>query len=138
MGYVFRAPADHEIERSQRVVTLASPDKGSTELESVSRYPLIKPFRRTLWPGVRTELDGAVDKLNAGLSGTIESRQDVRVGGRLGRRYEVAYERAGQAMRQRITFVFRGREEYQLLCRYADAEAAPRACTLLEETFRLV
>lgn len=136
-GFTFSAPADREIARTDRAVTVQPPAEGDDELESVTRYPLLKPFRPTLWPGVVTELDGVVNKLATGLGGTIESSEDVRATGRRARRYEIAYERDGTALRQRITFVFRGREEFQLLCRYADAEVSPRACALLEETFRL-
>jgi hypothetical protein len=136
-GFVFRAPADRELVRTERAVMVQPPGEGGAELESVTRYPLIKAFRPTLWPGVVTELDGAVDKLAAGLSGTVESDENVRAGGRRARRYEVSYEREGEQLRQRITFVFRGREEFQLLCRYPDAETPPPACTLMEQTFTL-
>jgi hypothetical protein len=136
-GFVFRAPAGREILRTERTVSVQPRAAESPELESVTRYPLIKPFRPTLWPGVVTELDGSMDKLAAGLEGTIESAEDVRVAGRRGRRYEIAYARDGKALRERITFVFRSRVEFQLLCRYAEPDGPPVACDLLEQTFRL-
>lgn len=137
-GFVFRAPADRAVERTERSVTVRPAVESEPELESVTRFPLLKPFRPSLWPGVVTELDSRTGQLAAGLGGEIVASEDVRVGGLRARRYELAYEREGEGLRYRITFAFRGREQFQLLCRYAGADAPPEACVLLETTFRTV
>lgn len=136
-GFVVRAPADRTVDRTGRSVTVQPPGGNGVELESVSRFPLVKRFRPSLWPGVVAELDGVADKLASRLGGSIETSEDVRLGGLRGRRYEIAYERNGEQLRQRITFVFRPRQEYQLLCRYVDGPP-PEACLLLETSFRVV
>lgn len=137
-GFLFRVPAGRAVERTDRAVIVQPLEEESVELESVSRFPLVKPFRPSLWPRVVTELDGVAAKLASGLSGELVSSEDVRAGGRRARRYEITYSRGGADLRQRITFVFRRREELQLLCRYVAADTPPPACTLLEQTFRIV
>ena len=58
------------------------------------------------------------------------------VAGRKARTYDVAFGRGGKDFVERITFVFDGKREYQLLCRYP-AGAEDPACAALGSSFRL-
>ncbi len=137
-GFAFSAPAGREITRTPRSVTVLGEDDASAELESVTRFPLVKPFRPSLWPKAAAELDGVVERLAASLGGEYgEAPKTVRRGGLRGRLYEIVYEREGVDLRQRITLLLDRRTEYQLLCRWPASTGEPAACALLEQTFRL-
>jgi hypothetical protein len=136
-GFAFQAPAGRRIARTMRSVSVLPAEEGSQELESVTRFPLLRPFRPALWPGVAVELDGVADRLVRTLGGKLESEDTVRIRGIRGRRYEISYENAGKALRQRLIFLLRRRTEYQLLCRWDAAGAEPEACNVLEDSFRL-
>jgi hypothetical protein len=137
-GFTFSAPAGREITRTPRSVNVLGEGDASTELESVTRFPLAKPFRPTLWPGASLELDGVAGRLAAGLGGEyVESPKTVRRGGLRGRSYEIAYEHDGVDLRQRLTLLLDRRTEYQLLCRWPASVIEPAACELLQKTFQL-
>jgi hypothetical protein len=110
----------------------------SAELESVTRFPLVKAFRPSLWPGASAELDSVAERLTASLGGEYGGApKTVRRGGLRGRLYEIRYERGGVALSQRLTLLLSRRTEYQLLCRFDASAGEPAACGLLERTFRL-
>jgi len=137
-GFTFSAPAGREIARTPRSVSVLPENATSTELESVTRFPLAKAFRPSLWPGASAELDGVAERLTASLGGEYGAApRTLRRGGLRGRSYEIAYEHGGVALRQRLTLLLDRRTEYQLLCRWPASADAPAACGLLEETFRL-
>ena len=87
------------------------------------------------WPQAAREL-GVAGRLADSLGGERDQEpQTVRRGGLRGRLYEIAYEREGVELRQRLTLLLSRRTEYQLLCRWdADADL-PEACTHLESSF---
>ena len=136
-GFAFEAPSGRDVTRTLRSVTVVPADESSPELESVTRFPLVKAFSPSLWPKAVVELDGVAAQLAKSLGGTVERKETVNRGGVRGRRYEIAYERDGVALRQRIALLLRRRTEYQLLCRWSASDGEPEACTLLETTFRL-
>ena len=137
-GFTFAAPEGLELARTPRSVTVLPADEGSQELASVTVFPLVKPYRPTLWPKASRELDDVTGKLAASLGGKLEREPEtVRVGGLRGRRYEVAYEREGTQLRQRLTLLLTRRTEYQLLCRWDRGDDPPEACDVLESTFRV-
>jgi hypothetical protein len=137
-GFTFSAPGEREITRTPRSVTVLAKGEASQELESVTRFPLVKVFRPSLWPGASAELDGVAERLTASLGGEYgETPKTVRRGGLRGRLYEIRYEREGVALSQRLTLLLDTRTEYQLLCRWQQAAGEPAACGLLETTFRL-
>jgi hypothetical protein len=137
-GFTFRAEQRREIARTPRAVSVLPADEGSPELESVTIFPLIKPFRPALWPQAAAELDGVADRLVSSLGGeAVAEPRTVRRGGLRGRLYEIRYEREGVELRQRLTLLLSRRTEYQLLCRWDDAAGEPPGCALLETTFRL-
>ena len=136
-GFAFSAPAEREIARTPRSVSVLPEDAATQELESVTIFPLIKPFRPALWPPARAELDGVAERVVSNLGGEyVREPRTVRRGGLRGRLYEIAYEREGVELRQRLTLLLSRRIEYQLLCRWETAEGEPPACALLETSFR--
>jgi len=132
-GFRFSAPADWRVTVGRRQ---AAAERGAEALVSVTVFPLLRPYRPALWKRARGELDGVAGKLAAGLSGRVDSAGTVEIAGLPGRRYEISYAREGARLRQRIAFLLRGRTEYQLLCRWRQADGEPPACRLLAESFR--
>ena len=137
-GFTFAAPEGLELARTPRSVTVLPAEEGSQELASVTTFPLVKPFRPSLWPKASGELDRVARQLADSLGGELEREPEtVRVGGVRGRRYEIAYEREGTDLRQRLTLLLTRETEYQLLCRWDAGDDLPQACTSLEASFRL-
>jgi hypothetical protein len=137
-GFTFRAPEEREIARAPRSVSLLPAESSSQELESVTIFPLVKPFRPALWPQAADELDGVSERLAERLGGELEQQPEtVRIGGLRGRQYVIGYEREGVDLRQRLTLLLSRRTEYQLLCRWEAGGDAPEACASLETSFRI-
>jgi hypothetical protein len=132
-GFSFRAPGDWHVVRRNSVVS-ASPSPTSTELVSVSVFPLLRTYSPSLFTAVSRELDGDARKLASRLGGAVASSTTVTVAAIRSRQYELTYTSAGHEDHQRITFVLRGKTEFQLLCRWSGSE--PSACVQLEQTFR--
>jgi hypothetical protein len=137
-GFTFSAPEGRAIDRTPRSVSVLPGEEDSQELESVTIFPLVKPFRPALWPQAARELDDVADRLADSLGGELQQEpKTVRRGGLRGRMYEIAYEHEGTELRQRLTLLLSRRTEYQLLCRWQAAVDAPGACATLESTFKL-
>ncbi len=136
-GFTFSAPEDREIERTPRTVSVLPAEQGSEELESVTIFPLVKPYRPALWTQAAEELDGVAERLAKSLGGELQHEpRTVRRGGLRGRLYEIGYEREGVELRQRLTLLLSRRTEYQLLCRWEASTDAPEGCGILETTFK--
>lgn len=131
-GYFFSAPAGWTVTRKGAEVQVAQ----GTQLVSVTRFPLVRPFRPTLWTKVLPQLDQAAEALARQQQGTVTERATVMISALRARRYEVAYARDGKQLVERIAFVLRGKTEYELLCRY-ERGGDTRACDGLLATFRL-
>jgi hypothetical protein len=112
-----------------------SPKPAAPELVSVSVFPLIRAYRAALFPAVTKELDTTAAQLATRLHGKVVSSKTVDVAGDKVRQYQIAYSSGGQGYEQLITFVLRGKTEYQLLCRWTQSEKEPDACTRLVKTF---
>jgi hypothetical protein len=137
-GFTFTAPEPREIARTPRSVSVLPEEDGSPELESVTIFPLVKPFRPAVWPQASDELDGVAERLAKTLGGELEQDpQTVRIGGLRGRQYEIGYEREGLELRQRLTLLLSRRTEYQLLCRWEAAADLPAGCAELERSFKV-
>lgn len=137
-GFTFAVPQGREIARTPRSVTVLSADEASQELESVTTFRLVKPYRPALWPQAAEELDGVAERLRQSLGGRFgAAAKTVRRGGLRGRLYEIGYERQGVDLRQRLTLLLSRRTEYQLLCRWEASASQPQACSELEATFSL-
>ena len=136
-GFTFSVEEGREIARTPRSVTVLPADASSQELESVTVFRLVKPYRPALWPAAARELDGVAERLAGSLGGKLlGAPETVRRGGLRGRLYEIEYAREGVELRQRLTLLLSRRTEYQLLCRWEAAADEPPACSLLESTFR--
>jgi hypothetical protein len=131
-GYSFSAPVDWKIVRSGREVRAA---KG-VALLSVSRFPLVRAYRPQLWGKVVPELDRAAAAIADQQRGTVSASETVRISDRQARRYDVAYERDGKKLIERLGFVLRGKTEYLLLCRY-ESGGDTGACDRLLRSFTL-
>jgi hypothetical protein len=137
-GFTFAAPEGRELARTPRSVSVLPAEAGSQELASVTIFPLVKPFRPALWPQASRELDKVAGQLADTLGGELEQEPEtVRLAGLRGRRYEIAYEREGVELRQRLTLLLSRRTEYQLLCRWPADGETPDVCERLETSFRL-
>lgn len=131
-GFAFSAPADWTVSRSVRDVRAS---KG-LNIVSVARFALVRSFRPELWPRVVKELDRAAEAVARQQGGEVGDPRTVTIAGARARRYDIAYERDGKQLVQRIAFLLRGRTEYLLLCRYARG-GETRACDGLLATFKL-
>jgi hypothetical protein len=131
-GYTFAAPA-----------AWAATSKGSqrqaaqgTALVSVTLFPLQRTFRPALWHRALPELDRAAQAVARQQQGTIGQSLDVTVAGQKARRYDIAYERDGRELVERLVFLLKGKSEYLLLCRY-ERGGSTDACERLLESFKL-
>jgi hypothetical protein len=131
-GASVAVPSAWTVSRTPTTVS-ASPKAGSEELVSVSIFRLLRPYSAALWTRVVPELDRAAQELAGELKATVGASRTVTVGGEKARQYDLSFTRAGKQLNERLTFVLRGRREYQLLCRWAATE--PAACGSLESSF---
>lgn len=131
-GYRFSAPADWAVVRSGRELQASE----GLKLVSVTRYPLLRRYRPSLWARVVPELDRAATQLAKQQHGQVGDSRTVTIAGQRARRYDIDYERDGKALVERIAFVLRGKTEYLLLCRY-DRGGDTAACDRLLATFTL-
>ncbi len=127
-AFRFEAPDGWKVTHAPRSVTATSGD----DLLSVTVFPLQRPYRPELWPKVARELDRRIADLAGQLRGELRSAGTATVAARRARVYEIA---VGDRV-QRLLFLFRGRLEYQLLCRFATGRV-PEACNRLAASFRL-
>jgi len=131
-GFSFGAPAAWKVQRSGSELEVGE----STDLVSVTRYPLLRRFRAEQWAKVVPELDHAAAALARQQSGAVAGVKTLTVAGQQARRYDVLYERDGKKLTERITFLLREKTEYLLLCRY-ERGASTDACDRLLSSFTL-
>jgi hypothetical protein len=134
-GYTFQAPAGWTVVRSGRQVQAAEGGK-SLALVAVSRFPLLRPAKDELGAKVVKELDRVATGIAAQQHGSIASSETMQLAGRPARRYDIHYEVRGEPLVERIVFVFRGKTEYFLLCRFEQG-GDTKPCDELLRTFRL-
>jgi hypothetical protein len=127
-GFSFQAPDDWKVTLRP---TSAEAKGDSSALVSVTVLPLLKPYRLALFPRVVTELDRVAATLATRLGGKVTSSRTVTVAGRQARAY--AIEHGGLV--DRITFVLRGKRNFQLACRWRAGDGEPNACGLLSSSF---
>jgi hypothetical protein len=131
-GYRFSAPADWKVQRVQRAVTVSR----GVEVVSVTRYQLLRAYRPALWDHVVPELDRAAAGVAEQQKGHVAASRTTTVSGRRARSYDIAYNREGKSLVERLTFLLRGKTEYYLLCRY-EGGGDTGACDRLLATFTL-
>jgi hypothetical protein len=134
--FVFQAPGKWQLTRRGGEVA-ASPKPIAPELVSVSVFRTTKPYRPSLFVKAIPELDRLASDYARRLGGSVRSKRTVRVVGERVRQYTVQYTKGSQTLLERITFVFRGRTEYQLLCQWKASDVEPSTCARLTASFRL-
>jgi hypothetical protein len=127
-GFVFRAP--EEWQKTVRATSASAQENPSTLVSAVV-LPLVKPYRIALFPQAAKELDRVADTYAANVKGTVSSRRTVEVAGRQAREYRIAHG----GLVDLITFVLRGRRNYQLTCRWRESDGEPDACGQLAASF---
>jgi hypothetical protein len=130
--FSFEAPGGWEVEREGRAVTAADGDAKV----GVLTFRLARAYEPGLWPRVVPELDALADRLAGELDAKVGSRSTATIDGRRARSYTIEGAKDGT---RRLAFVLRGQREYELVCRYPDAddEEAAAACERLFSSFRL-
>ena len=126
-GFAFQVPE----EWTAKVLPTSAEARQDASVVSVTVSPLVKPYRIALFPRVAKELDRVASAYAARLEGTVTERRTVEVAGRKARQYEIAH---GELV-DRITFLLRGRRNFQLTCRWQSADGEPSACAQLTASF---
>jgi hypothetical protein len=127
-GFAFQAP---EGWTTKSLPTSAEARQDAATVVSVTVSPLVRPYRIALFSRVAKELDRVAAAYAANLEGEVTSRRTVSVAGRKARQYEIAH---GDLV-DRITFLLRGRKNFQLTCRWRSADGEPSACAQLAASF---
>jgi hypothetical protein len=133
-GFTFSAPTSWHVTHASTSVTVRPSGEGPT-LVSVTTLSLRSKYDPALFAKVTKELDRVTFSLAGKLNGKVIARRTVVVGGIRSRQYDLAYEKDGTGLVDRITFVLRGTSEYYVLCRWPADEGVPAACGLLQSTF---
>jgi hypothetical protein len=134
-GFTFSAPDSWPMTRASTTVTVR-PSKDQPTLVSVTTLPLRSSYAPALFAKVVKGLDRLTTALAGKLNGKVIARRTVVVGGIRSRQYDLAYEKTGTGLVDRITFVLRGKREYYVLCRWPADEGEPGACGLLQASFK--
>jgi hypothetical protein len=133
-GFTFSAPESWHVSRQPRAVTV-KPDGDEPTLASVTALTLHSKYTPALYAKVSKELDAVTNELAGKLNGKVIARRNAVVSGIRARQYDLAYEKDGAGLVDRITFVLRGTDEYYVLCRWLADKGEPEACPLLLRTF---
>jgi hypothetical protein len=132
-GFTFSAPPSWHVSRQPRAVTI-KPGGDEPTLASVTTLTLRSKYTPGLFAKVSKELDSVTDALAGKLNGKVIARRNVVASDIRARQYDLAYEKDGAGLVDRITFVLRGTSEYYVLCRWQADEGEPDACGLLLRT----
>jgi hypothetical protein len=119
-----------------RAVTVRPGGEGPT-LASVTQLALRSEYKPSLFTKVSKELDAVTTALAQKLNGKVIARRTVVVSTIRSRQYDLAYEKEGSGLVDRITFVLKKRLEYYVLCRWAADDGEPAACGLLQSSLRV-
>ena len=128
-GYSFEAPVGWTLVHTPRAVGM---QHGNVDLVQVTRLPLSRRYRPQLFGAVVPELDRTATELARDAGATLQERQTLQVLGQAVRQYELSFP--GHV--EQLTFVLRGKSNYQLLCRREDG-ADDAACKRLVSSFRI-
>jgi hypothetical protein len=128
-GYSYEAPAAWTVVHTPR--TLAW-QHGSVDLVQVTRLPLVRAYRPGLFEAVLPELDRTANEVAHDGGAIVDARRTVSVLGEDVRQYDLRYP--GRV--EQLTFVLRGKTNFQLLCRRAE-NGDVAACKRLVSSFRI-
>lgn len=135
-GFVVPAPSGWIVKRASTGIS-ASPKPVSPQLVSVSVFPLSRDYKPSLYAlEVSKELDPGAARLARQQNGSLDERRDTRVAGQKARQYVITYSRNGQKLKERITFLFKKKTEYELLCQWEESKSEPDYCAKLTSGFR--
>lgn len=126
-GYSFEAPVGWTLVRTPRTLGMRH---GSVDLVQVTRLPLVRAYTPALFDRVVPELDRVARDLGEGQDATV-SGATIRVLGQRTRQYQLRF--SGRL--EQLTFVLRGKTNFQLLCR-REENADDAACGRLVSSFR--
>ena len=132
-GFTFSAPASWKVSHDARSATV-KPGGDEPTLASVTALTLRSKYTPRLYAKVAKELDTVTSSLADKLNGKVIARRDVVASGIRSRQYDLAYEKDGEGLVDRITFVLKGTNEYYVLCRWLADRGEPEACGLLLRT----
>jgi hypothetical protein len=132
-GFTFSAPTSWKVSHEARSATV-KPGGDEPTLASVTGLTLRSRYTPRLYAKVSKELDAVTSSLADKLNGKVIARRDVVASGIRSRQYDVAYEKDGEGLVDRITFVLKGADEYYVLCRWLADRGEPQACDLLLRT----
>lgn len=128
-GYSYEAPVGWTRVRTPRALGM---QHGRVDLVQVTRLPLVRAYRPALFQAVVPELDRTATEVANDAGATLEERKTVQVLGDPVRQYTLRF--SGHL--EQLTFVLRGKSNYQLLCRReSNGDAAP--CMRLVSSFRV-
>ena len=133
-GFTFATPVGWRATVAASQASAVPPEGGET-LVSVSVFRLVKPYRSELWPKVVPELDRVTAELAGRLRAKLDASRTVTVSAEQARQYDLSFSHGGKDVRERITFLLLGRQEYELLCRWAAGTSEPAACAGLLASF---
>lgn len=122
-GYSFNAPDGWKVTTSP-TSTVASHD---SELLQVSTFPLVRAYTDALFARVTPELDARMRAVAKDAGGTVTGSRTVTAAGGRAHSYSVA---AGKDVLE-YTFVFRGKREFELLCRRPSSQSDANCKTLV-------
>jgi hypothetical protein len=117
LGVSFEAPGDWPVVVTSTKVTAA---RGG-DVVQVTTYPLAKAYDPALFDRVKPEVERVAQQLAAQLKATAKERTVTVDGGRA-LQFDLTH---GDSVEQG-TFVLRGKREFQLYCRRADATPCRR------------
>ena len=104
---------------------------GGGETVDVRTFPLARPYSPVFFERARPEIERVAQRLQAKVGGRLESRA-VTVAGQKAWQYDLVH---GDVFEQ-LTFVLRGKREYELYCRRSEGDSN-RSCERLVATFTL-
>lgn len=128
-GYSYEAPDGWRLVHTPRTLAL---QHGNVDLVQVTRLPLVRAYRPGLFQAVIPELDRTVNAVARGGGAIVDARRTVTVVGEDVRQYDLRYP--GRI--EQLTFVLRGKTNFQLLCRRAE-HGDDASCTRLVSSFRI-
>jgi hypothetical protein len=121
-GYTFAAPEGWAIKRSTRL-TAASEGERTVQ---VSTFPLVRAYTAALFEQVQPEIERVATKLKERLHAKLTGRT-VDVAGERAWQYDLVH---GDVVEQ-LTFVLRGKREFQLYCRRGTGDSNAPCSTLV-------
>jgi hypothetical protein len=129
-GYHFGAPAGWSVTRT---ASSAAASSGPVSLVEIVTFRLARAYQPRLFARSIGELDQVAVRIARQLHGRVEAGATAEVAGRQARSYSLAY----RARVLQLTFVFEGRQEYELLCRRPATLVSTPVCARLLASFGL-